>query len=102
MIGTHEFIGSGQYGKDGLWSQWGKPFKAPTHTEVQAFLKAWDRRIAASKSGDGQDDPILTFLKHWGIPSAVVKILTPISGAAGPDIGIPDIGSTPISGITRY
>ena len=49
IFGTHEFIGSGPYG-DGSWIQWGKPFKAPTHAEVQAFLKARDRRIAASKA----------------------------------------------------
>jgi hypothetical protein len=52
IFGTHEYIGCGpsRYGKDGSWIQWGKPFKAPTHAEVQAFLKALDRRIAASKS----------------------------------------------------
>ena len=50
IFGTHEYIGCGPYGKDGSWIQWGKPFKAPTHAEVQAFLKARDRRIAASKS----------------------------------------------------
>jgi len=49
IFGTHEYIGCGPYGKDGSWIQWGKPFKAPTHAEVQAFLKARDRRIAASK-----------------------------------------------------
>ena len=50
IFGTHEHIGSGPYGKDGSWIQWGKPFKAPTHAEVRAFLKDRDRRIAASKS----------------------------------------------------
>ena len=50
IFGTHEYIGSGPYGKDGSWVQWGKPFKAPTHAEVRAFLKDRDRRIAASKS----------------------------------------------------
>ncbi len=50
IFGTHEYIGCGPYGKDGSWIQWGKPFKAPTHAEVQASLKARDRRIAASKS----------------------------------------------------
>ncbi len=35
IFGTHEFIGSEPCGKDGLWIQWGKPFKAPTHAEVQ-------------------------------------------------------------------
>jgi hypothetical protein len=50
IFGTHEFIGSGPYGKDGSWIQWGKPFKDPTHAEVQAFLKARDRQMAASKS----------------------------------------------------
>ncbi len=40
ILGTHEFIGSRPYGKDGSWIQWGKPFKATTHPEVQAFLKA--------------------------------------------------------------
>jgi hypothetical protein len=50
IFGTHEYIGCGPYGKEGSWIQWGKPFKAPTHAEVQAFLKARDRRIAASKS----------------------------------------------------
>ncbi len=50
IFGTHEYIGSGPYGKDGSWIQWGKPFKAPTHVEVQAFLKARDRQIAASQS----------------------------------------------------
>ena len=50
IFGTHEYIGCGPYGKDGSWIQWGKPFKAPTHAEVQAFLKARDRRIAASKN----------------------------------------------------
>ena len=50
FFGTHEYIGCGPYGKDGSWIQWGKLFKAPTHAEVQAFLKARDRRIAASKS----------------------------------------------------
>ncbi len=49
-------------------------------------------------------------VKPWGIPAAAVKILTPISGVAGSDIGIPDIRSTtifipifkliPISGIS--
>jgi hypothetical protein len=36
IFGTHEYVGSGPYGKDGSWIQWarGKPFKAPTHTEV--------------------------------------------------------------------
>ncbi len=50
IFGTHEFLGSGPYGKDGSWIQWGTPFKAPTHAKVQAFLKARERRIAASKS----------------------------------------------------
>ena len=50
IFGTHEYIGCGPYGKDGSWIQWGKPFKAPTHAEVQAFLKARDQRIAASKN----------------------------------------------------
>ena len=50
IFGTHEYIGSGPYGKDGSWIQWGKPFKASTHAEVRAFLKDRDRRIAASKS----------------------------------------------------
>jgi hypothetical protein len=50
IFGTHEFIGGGPYGKDGSWIQWGKPFKAPTHAEVPAFLKDRDRRIAALKS----------------------------------------------------
>ncbi len=50
IFGTHEYIGCGPYGKDGLWIQWSKPFKAPTHAEVQAFLKERDRWIAASKS----------------------------------------------------
>ncbi len=49
-FGTHEFVGNGPYGKDGSWIQWGKPFKATTHAEVQAFLKARERRIAASRS----------------------------------------------------
>jgi hypothetical protein len=76
IFGTHEFIGSGPYRKNGSWIQWGKRFKAPTHAEVHAFLKARDRRIAASKSrpsdGDGQDDLIMTFVKPWGIPAAAV------------------------------
>jgi hypothetical protein len=50
IFGTHEFIGSGPHRKDGSWIQWGKPFKASTHAEVQAFLKALDLRIAASNS----------------------------------------------------
>ena len=27
IFGTHEYIGSGPYGKDGLWIQWGKPLQ---------------------------------------------------------------------------
>jgi hypothetical protein len=50
IFGTHEYIGCRPYGKDDSWIRWGKPFKAPTHAENQAFLKARDRRIAASKS----------------------------------------------------
>ncbi len=55
IFGTHEYIGSGPYGKDGSWIQWarGKPFKAPTHAEVRTFLKDRDRRIAALKSRRG-------------------------------------------------
>ena len=34
IFGTHEYIGCGPYGKDGSWIQWGKPFKAPTHTHT--------------------------------------------------------------------
>jgi hypothetical protein len=47
IFGSHMYIRSGPYGK---WIQWGRPFKAPTHAGVQAFLKALDRRIAASKN----------------------------------------------------
>ena len=50
IFGTHEYIGSGPYGKDGSWIQWGKPFKPPTHAEVRAFLKDRDRRITALNS----------------------------------------------------
>jgi hypothetical protein len=50
IFGTHEYIRSGPYGKDGSWIQWGKPFNPPTHAEVQDFLKALDLQIAASKS----------------------------------------------------
>ena len=52
IFGTQEHIGCGPYGnlKDGSCIQWGKPFKAPTHAEVRAFLKDLDRRIASSKS----------------------------------------------------
>jgi hypothetical protein len=56
IFGKHEFSGSGPsgpYGKDGSWIKWGKHVKAPTHAEVQAFLKARDWRIAASKSRCG-------------------------------------------------
>ena len=45
-----EYIGSGQYGKDCSWIQWGKPLKAPTHADVRTFLKDRDRRIAALNS----------------------------------------------------
>ncbi len=49
-VSADEFIGSGPYGKDHSWIQWGKPFKAPNHAEVCAFLKDRDRRIAALNS----------------------------------------------------
>ena len=49
-VPADEYIGSGPYGKDHLWIQWGKPFKAPNHAEVRAFLKDRDRRIAALNS----------------------------------------------------
>ena len=64
IFGMHEFIGSGPYGKDGSWIQWGKPFKAPTHAEVRAFLKDRDRRIAAT--GDCEDRRSGTMCKLWG------------------------------------
>jgi hypothetical protein len=39
IFGTHEFIGSGAYGKDVSWIQWSAPFKTATHAEVQACFE---------------------------------------------------------------
>ncbi len=117
IFGAHEFIRSGPYGKDRigrLVDSVGQALKAPTHAEIQAFVKARDRQIAHHRRIEKPTATVKkillckTFVKPLGIPAAAVTVWssksTLISGVAGPTQApiSEHLISVPISGVTRY